>query len=925
MVSRRILALIIGVVLLGSAGVATFVLVLSSKLPKIVTVEDYHPLLVSEVYDVNEKKIGEFYRQKRTVVPYSEIPEKLVQAFISAEDSSFFDHGGINYVAIFRALIANLKAGRKVQGGSTITQQVARSLLLTPEKTYIRKVREVLLAYRMEANLSKEDILYLYLNQIYLGGGAYGVAAAADIYFRKELKDMKVEEMAILAGLPQAPSRYSPVGNPSSAKARQKYVLQRMAEEDYITEEESEAAINAPVKVYLRKNYKELAPYYVETVRKYLVSALGEEAVLDKGIKVYTPMNLEHQLAAQKSLKKGLRDVDKRQGYRGAKSNLTEPKDIAEFLLKTRNNLMDDKNPLRIINPDGTVDPKGPLDLVRKTDQPNLPEYIKEGEIADGIVTRVDDKWGLTTVRFAEAQGLIDMDTMKWAGPPNPDVRFDFREIDKPSKALKVGDVVQVKIIKDKFRSIRINKDIIQLKRKLKKKYKRPEELPEFEKYVQLELEQEPITQGALISFDIKHENVTAMIGGYDFVKSEFNRALQALRQSGSSFKPIVYTAALDKGYKPNSTITDAPVVFDKEPLEEDLEGQNGNVDPEKWKPGNYSSKFGGDILLRNALRKSKNIPTIKVSDDIGVEWVSQYARRLGLFSPLNMDLSLGLGSSSITLYEITKVFAHLARLGKSISPIFISKVVSKDGDVLIENVSLDMRFEEQIKPIRDKFEKMRLQALGQEPEEDSDGNPIASKNTEAEAMDSENQNLETKEEIPALKKFPPFFFNDPNQLISKQTAYLMTSLLKAVVHEPGGTGGRARALGYPTAAKTGTTNGYFDAWFVGYTPHVSTGVWVGYDEEKSLGVGEVGGRAALPIWLEYMKVAHEGLPKNDFPVPENIVFANIDNETGYLASASSKDVVRQAFLDGTEPQANQESAAPEDNNVDFYKQDLSE
>jgi penicillin-binding protein 1A len=907
MISKRILALIIGIFILAAAGAATFVIALSSNLPEIVTVKDYKPLLVSEAFDINDKKIGEFAREKRTVVPFDKFPEKLVQAFIAAEDSNFYEHGGVNYIAMIRAMLANFKAGEKVQGASTITQQVARSLLLTREKTYIRKIREILLAYKMEANLSKQDIMYLYLNQIFLGGTAYGVAAAADVYFRKPLDKLEVEEMAILAGLPKAPSAFSPVYNPKRAKERQVYVLERMAAENFITEEESKIAIEKPLKVYLRLNYTEIAPYYLETVRQYLVKALGESMVLDKGIRVFTAMDLEKQTAAKEALSRGLRELDKRQGYRGPIKTIEDSKEIATFLLETRDKLMDEKNPIRIIKADGTVEPKGPLNLTRAEGEPNIPPYIKLNEIVDGIVINVDDKWGITTVRFAEGQGLIDVDTMKWASEPNPELRFDFREINKPSKALKPGDVIKIKVVGEKFASTRLNKELNDLQKRLGKKYVRPEALPDFSKYVRLELEQEPLAQGALISLDNDKETVAAMIGGYDFEKSEFNRAVQALRQSGSAFKILVFASALDKGYTPTTSLMDSPLVYGNELQKEDQEGQMGKVSEsgETWKPGNYSEKFGGDVLFRNALKASKNVPTVKILEDVGIPWVAEYTRRLGITSPINMDLSLGLGSSSITLYEMTKVFSHFARLGKRTKPIFIRKVENNQGEVILENVSLDMRFEDQIKPIEDEFEEKRLRALGKMTQTDG-----------AETTDAAQ---------PDPSKFPPIFFEDPKQLISPQTAYLMTDLLKTVIWEDGGTGGAAKALGRPSAGKTGTTSGYFDTWFVGYTPDYSTGVWVGYDDEKTLGVGETGGRTALPIWTEFMQKAHENLPKRNFRVPEKIVFAKIDMNTGYLASASSGDVVEQAFLDGTEPKASSATKPAEDENVDFFKQDLSE
>ncbi len=888
---KKLIALGIGVFFGGIILVALFLVYVSSTLPKLVTVADYDPLVVSEVYDRNNVKIGEFFRERRTIVPYEKIPEKLVHAFVAAEDSTFFEHQGINYLAILRAFAANLKAGRKVQGGSTITQQTAKTLLLSSEKTYIRKIKDVLLAYRMEENLSKQDILYLYLNQIYLGQGAYGVLEAAKVYFRKELKDLTVAEAAMIAGLPQAPSRYSPIYQPLRAKERQKYVLARMADEGYITKEEAQKFSDEPITVFIRKKYEEEAPFFIETVRQHLVKTLGEEQVLNKGLRIHTSLDIQMQKEAQESVRNGLRALDKRQGYRGAEKNLTDPKEIADILLKTRNDLIEEKNQKRIIFKDGTTDGPGALNLERKEGQKNIADYLPLNKIIPGVVTKIDDEWGLVHVRFAESKGLIDIETMNWARKPNPDLTSDQALVKNPSEVLKVGDVIKIKAIGEVFSSSRITDKLAQLQRQQKKNYKKPEALPNFKEFANLELEQEPVAEGALLSFGLNSKHVLAMVGGYDFARNEFNRALQAARQTGSSFKPFVYAAALDSGFAPNSVLVDAPVVY-----EEQVEGQGDVEEVKKWKPGNYDTKFGGDILFRNALIKSKNIPTIKILEKVGVQNVASYARRLGIFSPLNLDLSLGLGSSGVTLYEVTKAFSVFANLGKKFSPIFILKVTSAKNEPLLENVPLDARYEEELRQLDEKFEIDRQAYLAASDEE--------------------------------KKKYPKLYFEDPEQLISPQTAYLMNSLLTGAVAEPGGTGGGARALGKTAAGKTGTTNGYYDTWFIGYTPSIATGVWVGFDQEKTLGKGETGGRTALPVWVDFMQDATKDIPNKAFDVPNNIVFVSIDNETGKLASAQSQSVVRQAFLDGTEPTAQKDDGASpveQEERTDFFKEDLNE
>jgi len=900
---RNILIAFGALAIVGMVIVGAIVMKLNSELPEVIGMADYKPLLVTEVYDRNNKKIGEFFREKRILVPFDQIPKNVVQAFVAAEDDTFFKHGGINYFAIVRAVLANLRSGKKSQGGSTITQQVARAIILqNNEKTYTRKIKEVLLTWKMEEVLKKDEILFLYLNQIYLGQGAHGVGAAAQVYFRKDLKDLTVPEAAILAGLPQAPSRYSPIHNPSSAKERQRYVLRRMADVGYISSDDAEKFIQEPVKLYVLQNFQELAPSYLETVRQLLVSEIGEGLVFDKGIKVYTGLDLKKQLAAQEQVQAGLRNLDKRQGFRGPAKNITDPAQVAEFLLETRNKVMDDASPERILKPDGTFNPRGPLNLTGKDEHgatlPVLPAYIPLNQIVDAVVTKVDDAAGLVYVRFAESKGLIDLETMAWARKPDAQVRSEDVLLKKPSAALKVGDVIQVKVKAAEFKSERIAKLQSDAKNK-KVKGKTPPafELPDFKTHAALELEQEPIVEGALLAIDEKSQDVISLVGGYDFVRSKFNRAWQATRQTGSSFKAFVYLSALDKDYTPATPIIDAPVVYDEEIEEgQDVDTKSGKTGGKEapqtktWRPKNISNKFGGDILFRNALIRSLNVPTVKVIEHVGVDWAAQYARRLGIFSPLNMDFTLALGSSSVTLYEMTRAFGTIGRLGQRLSPVIIRKVMDANGKEIAKNIGLDSRFKTELSRIEEDFEQRRQNAL----------------------KDPEN------------KKTPPIYFNDKDQVLRPQTAYVLTTILQGVIDEPNGTAGAARALGRPVAGKTGTTTAFYDAWFMGYTPDIVAGVWVGFDEERSLGRSETGGHAALPIWLEYMKVAHEGLPPRGFPVPDGVVFANIDNETGQLVGSGSKSVVRQAFIDGTEPGS---SANPTnvDQDKNFYKEDMSE
>lgn len=882
--------LIVFVVLLGLGAFGAYSLVkyVSATLPDISSLKDYRPLLVSQVFDRKGRKIGEYARQRRILIPYEKIPKDVVNAFLAAEDDTFFQHGGVNYQAIIRAAIANFRAGQTVQGGSTITQQVAKTLILqNAEKTLDRKLREFMLAHRMEENLSKEDILYLYLNQIYFGNGAYGIVAAAETYFRKPVEKLTLAEAAILAGLPKAPSAYSPTRNPSRAKERQVYVLHRMRDVGFATKEATDAAVNEAVKIYFREKFEDYAPHFLEAVRLLLIPKLTEDKLLDEGLRIHTSLDLDKQMRANESVLNGLKEVDKRQGFRGPKGNTTEPKEVGEFLLKTRDQLILDANPLRTLLPEGKFTDYGPLNVSYDLKK-GLPFYLKAGKTADAIVSKIDDEAGLVYVRVAELEGIIDIESMTWARKPNPDIKHESGLIRKPSQALKMGDLIEVKVVSDKFASPRLTKLQAQ---------KKTLNFPPAGKYIQLELDQEPELQSALLSIDKGSNDVLALVGGIKFGKgpgqSEYNRALQAARQTGSSFKTMIYASALDKGYTPTTPIMDAPLVFEES--QKDAEDEEGQEQTKVWKPTNHSKKFGGDILFRNALVMSLNVPSVKIMEDVSVKWGMEYARRLGIFSPLNPDFTLVLGSSSVTLYEMTRAFATFSNLGKRVRPVIIHRVEDHAGKKILDEVTIDSRFEKELKPIEDDFEERRKKSIAAK----AAGGPEGVKDHE-----------------------PQIFFEDEEQMISPQTAFVTTQLLKGVVEDPKGTAGRARAVGREVVGKTGTTNGYYDAWFIGYSPQITTGVWVGFDKERTIGKGEVGGRAALPIWVDYMKYAHEGLPVMTFPTPDGIVFANVDSETGFLASSTSKKTIRMAFKEGTEPK---EFRSQQEDDSDFYKRDATE
>ncbi len=743
-------------ILFAAAGLYGLYSYISHDLPKITSLNDYKPACVTDVYSDDGRKIGEFYKERRIVIPLSEMPDNLKRAFISAEDSRFREHMGIDIFSILRAFVKNIKAGAIVQGGSTITQQVAKSFFLSPERTYKRKLKEAILAYRIDKRLTKDEILYLYLNQIYLGHGAYGVESASENYFGKHAKNLNLAECSMLAGLPQAPTRYSPFKHPDLAKQRQIYVLNRMKQDGYITNIEATNAINTKLDIKPRKNwFIEKVPCYTEYVRRYVEKKYGKYALYNGGLQIYTAVNIELQKIARKEIRKGLRALDRRQGYRGAIDHI--PPSEIERKSKDMLQQMD----------------KGPLE---------------PGKIYKGIVVSINNDKKETLIRVGNDSGIIPVKDISWARKPDPETAYWEKKISSPKEVFKAGDIIKVKAVK---------KDPIK------------------DQWI-FSLEQDPITQAALLSMDAETGEVKAMIGGRDYKNSQFNRAIQSRRQPGSAFKPVIYAAALDKGYTPATIIIDSPVIF-KDTKRDFV-----------WKPHNYKEKFYGPTLFRDALVESRNVVTIKILQDIGIDYVISYARKLGITSDINRDLSISLGSSGVSLLELTNVYSVFSNLGYKIDPVFITKILDRNGNVL---------------------EKAELKR---------------------------------------------------QKVIDMSTAYIMTNILESVVKS--GTGWRVRALKRPAAGKTGTTNNLNDAWFLGYTPRYTTGVWVGFDNEKSLGKGETGSRAASPIWLGYMEKALIGKPVRAFNVPEGIVFAKIDAETGLLPGESSKKIRFECFKEGTVP-----------------------
>jgi len=581
----------------------------SYDLPKLDQLSDYRPKIITRFYSDDGTVIGEFFRERREVVPLQRMPQHLINAFVSAEDSKFFEHPGVDLWAILRAALRNIEAGRIVQGGSTITQQVCKSFLLTPEKSYRRKIREAILAYRIDKRFTKNEILYLYLNQIYLGEGTYGVEAAAQSYFDKSVEDLSLAESAMLAGLPQAPSRYSPRHNPGKARERQLYVLHRLVAEGYINQDQADQAAAERVTIKTHwPNAFDQAPYFVEHVRRLIEKKYGTKTLLEDGLKVYTTVNLGLQEAAQAAVLKGLADLDKREGYRGPVEHL-KPGEIDRFVKELK---------------------------YRTTETDLAPERL-----LGAVVLRVGPE--MAFVHLGRAEGILELKDMRWARRPNPDVPYYAARVNDVGQALLPGDVILVRILEKSDQG-----------------------------RWRVALEQEPFAQGALVCMESASGQVKALVGGQDFNRSQFNRATQAKRQPGSAFKPIIYAAALDKGFTPASIILDSPVVYK-------IPGSKA------WRPSNYTDKFYGPTTVRTAVEQSRNVVTVKIVDQIGVDYVIDYAKKLGIESTLTPNLSMALGANEVTVLEMVRAYSTFCNTGQKTEPVFITRIEDRNGQLLEE------------------------------------------------------------------------------------------------------------------------------------------------------------------------------------------------------------------------------------------------
>ena len=713
--SNLFFVLLIVIAAASGAG-AGFLLVFSTDLPQATELEKYRPSTITELYDDQNRVIGQFALQRRVIDKYDDFPKVLRDAITSTEDKDFEGHWGVDVWRVFGAAYRDIAAGGRAQGASTLTMQLSRNLFLSPDRNFRRKIQEVLLAIQIERRFTKPQIFTLYANQIYLGHGVYGFEAGANYYFGKKAKDVTVEEAAVLAGLPKAPNAYSPINNPERALHRRNLVLNNMLEDGKITAEEAQRAKNSPIRLNVQGEPNSIAPYFVEDIRQYLEKKYGSEEVHEKGLRVYTSLNLEMQRAANQAVLDGLAAYEHRHGWKGSLLNV-------------------------VANGES-------LETYRHVDWDN---DIAPGVYVHALVTSVSPQYA--TLKFGRYGAELGANEIKWT-------RYT-----SPGQFLSRGDVVYIKVLELNGTQSRVA------------------------------LEHESGVQGALLALDNSTGDIKAMVGGRSFEESKFNRAVQALRQVGSSFKPYIYTAAIDQGMTPDDTVLDAPVSF-----------PGGPSGP--WVPHNYDGKFEGVITFRRALAHSRNIPAVKVTERVGgIKTVIEYARKFGITSPMPAFLPVALGAADITLYEQTAAFTTFPNDGVRVTPRSIRKVEDYDGRVL-------------------------------------------------------------EEDYPEVK-----------DVVSARTARVMVGMLQEVVLH--GTGAAAAKLNHPLGGKTGTTNDFTDAWFVGFSPSITCGVWVGYDEKKTLGKKETGAVAALPIWMDFMRVALKGRESEQFaeppPPPANAMAQKVD------------------------------------------------
>ena len=731
--------------LLASASIgalAGLLIVYSTDLPQVSELERYRPSAITELYDDQGREIGSFALQRRMIVSFEDLPQVLRDAVISIEDKDFEKHWGIDLQRVLGAAYRDIMTGSRAQGASTLTMQLSRNLFLSADRNFSRKFQEILLAIQIERRFTKPQIFTMYANQIYLGHGVYGFEAGSQYYFSKRARDLTLGEAATLAALPKSPTQYSPLLNPQNSTRRRNLVLNAMVEDGKITFEQARAAKAAPLRLSVKTANTTIAPYFVEEIRQYLERKYGAEDVHQNGLRVYTTLDLDWQRAANQAALEGLAAYERRHGWKG----------------KLRNVLASGAS-------------------LRNYQHPDWQQKIVAGDYVHALVLEAGER--NATVRFGRYTATFDGNEMAWT------------QRRSPKELLKPGDIVYVKVLalpaaaSLSAAALSANKDAAAAA--ISSSNSNPgaasgKDTVNKEPLARVTLEQDSGTQVALLAVDNSNGDIKAMVGGRDFAESKFNRATQALRQVGSSFKPYVYTAALDAGViAPDDYILDEPISFP--------------TPSGPYTPSNYDSRFWGNIPLRVAVANSRNIPALKIADRVGIRSVIETARKFGVTSNLVPVLPLALGAAEITLLEQTGAFTTFPNDGVRVTPRYIRKVADYDGRVREEN------------------------------------------------------------------------FPEVKDVISVQTARTMVSLLEGVVKM--GTATAALTLKHPVAGKTGTTNDFTDAWFVGFSPSITCGVWLGFDEKKTLGPKESGGEAALPIWIEFMKVALQGRDKETFTAPD--------------------------------------------------------
>lgn len=874
-------------IFLGLVSVVGVVTYFSMDLPKISTLSDYRPSIPSQILAKDGTILAEIGSERREIVKFEDIPKKTIDAFLAAEDDSFYQHKGVDYLGVMRALIVNIKAGKVVQGGSTITQQVAKSLLLTKERSISRKIKDFLLAQKIEKKLSKKDILYLYLNQVYLGGGYYGIKSAFRGYFGKELSEATVAESAMIAGLLVAPGKYSPYKNPEFSKRRQSYVLNRLLATGKITQDEFEKAKNERIKFNIRLHHQFKAGYFTDWIRQKVVGLVGSERFLREGFKVHTTLDWELQKVAEKQVFNGVRAIDKRQGYKGSLGAILDSEDLEKYEIKFRKELLRKKSQYFTIDNkfqkvyENTYDPEDykRIKIFRNLQKSELSYFPAEpgldssdelinqlevGEKYKAVVTRVNNKGRLVFISVGGASGIIPYKYFRWAHERHIDEKKKlFPYVTRPSTILKKGDVILIRLKKKKtslWREAYSEYKNYYNKKKNKKTLEKIK-LAKSQNYLLCMLEQEPDAQGALVSIAPRSGEIVSFVGGDNFLKSQFNRVIQSKRQPGSSFKPILFAAGLENGYNPASIIIDSP---------EALGGVDASLN---WKPRNYDGKFKGPVTFRNALEQSRNVPTIKLADKLGVPVILDFVKRIGLKAKLDEDLSLALGSFGVSLMNLTSTYGVFPNMGKKVQPKAIISIIDRDG----KHYPTD-----EILKLND------VETIEEETVED-----------ETKIEKFEIADKDEKEE--AEKKINPFVLSlGGEQVYDPRLSYLMTNLLKGVVLH--GTGRGAKSISHFLGGKTGTTNSYVDAWFIGFSSNLVTGVWTGFDENETLGWGETGAKSALPIWKGFMKSGLMKFGEYDFNAPLGIINILIDKNSGQLAMLEGKNSFMESFVEGTEP-----------------------